>query len=130
MLHCVKHAELYSCNSRLYSRKRIFDFLVKNMQEKIKILLSKSSQKIEETMPLKSLFVLSRYLNPFPRYNDSKFLRSGYRYYEWVHDLPFFPRNVYYVFPGIASAACLQFGIGQWSEVRARGPSKRQRRRQ
>ena len=43
---------------------------------------------IEKTVPLKSLFVLSRYLNRLPRYHDSKY---SYRLrqraiYEWIHD--------------------------------------------
>ena len=44
-------------------------------------------------------------------------------------DLHIFPRNAYYAFfPGIASDACLEFGLGQWDEGRARGPSKQQGR--
>ena len=68
-------------------------------------------------MPFKSLFVLSRYLNWLPRYKDSKYwrLKQGGSY-EWglpSGDLYIFPGNAYYVFPGIASAACLDVGIGQ-----------------
>ena len=40
-------------------------------------------------------------------------------------DLYIFPGNAYYVFLGIASAACLEFGIGHWVEAEARGPNKR-----
>ena len=40
---------------------------------------------MEEAMPLNSFFVLSRYLNPLLRYNDSKILNR------WTRDLHFFP---------------------------------------
>lgn len=42
-------------------------------EKRVEIFLSKSTQKVEETMPLKFLFVLLRYLNWFPRYKDSKY---------------------------------------------------------
>lgn len=46
----------------------------KNRGEKLKILSSKSTQEIDKSTPLKSLFDLSRYLYRFPRYTDSKFV--------------------------------------------------------
>ena len=49
------------------------DFSCNEHEKKLKILSSKSIQEIEEAMPLKSLFDLSRYLNPLPRYKDSKY---------------------------------------------------------
>lgn len=36
--------------------------------------------------------------------------------YEWASDLYFFLGNAYYVLPGIASLACLQFRIGRGDE--------------
>ena len=71
-------------------------------------------------MPLNFLFALSRYLNRLPRHKHSKF-KSERKNYEWARDLHSFPGNAYYVLPrieclvflGIASAACLEFGIGQ-----------------
>ena len=47
-------------------------FRVKKREEKLKILGSKPSQGIEKTMPFKSLFDLSRYLDRLPRYKGSK----------------------------------------------------------
>lgn len=46
----------------------------KNRGEKLKILSSKSTQEIDKSTPLKSLFDLPRYLYRFPRYTDSKFV--------------------------------------------------------
>ena len=44
-----------------------------NSEERLKIFSSKSSENTEDGVPFNSLFVLSRYLYPLPRYNDSKF---------------------------------------------------------
>ena len=48
-------------------------FHVKKPKKRLIILSSKPSQKIEDTVPLKLLFALSRYLDPLPRYKDLKF---------------------------------------------------------
>lgn len=56
----------------MQSRKD-YIFHAKKCEKKFKILLSKSIKNIEEAMPLKSLFDLSEYLNPLPRYKRSKF---------------------------------------------------------
>lgn len=66
-----------------------------------KFRLLKIIQKIEETMPFKSLFELSRYLDRLPRYKDSKFpilySREGHERDSVTYE------NIYkYVFPGIA----------------------------
>ena len=43
----------------------------------------------------------------------------------WMGSRPiYFLGNAYYVFPGIASIACLEFGIGQWDKARARDRSE------
>ena len=45
----------------------------------------------------------------------------------WMKPWPtLFLGNAYYVFLGIASATCLEFGIGQRNEERAKGPSTEQ----
>ena len=49
------------------------NFHKKVMQKRIKNFQSKSTQKVKKTIPLKSLFGSSRYLDPLPRYRDSKF---------------------------------------------------------
>lgn len=49
-------------------------FSRKKHEKKLKILSLKPSQKMEETVPLKLLFVLSRYLNPLLRYKDLKLI--------------------------------------------------------
>ena len=62
----------------------------------LKISWSKTARITEETIPLKSLFVLSRYLEPRRSYNNSKFswyLRRGDEG-EWMKPRPtFFSRN-------------------------------------
>ena len=51
-----------------------FEFLCeKKNEKKVKILSSKPILQVEEIVPLKSLFELSRYLKRLPRYKDSKF---------------------------------------------------------
>lgn len=50
-----------------------FDFSCKKIRGKIKNLIIKICREIEKTMPLNSLFVLSRYLERSPRYKDTKF---------------------------------------------------------
>ena len=56
------------------NQNEILSFRIKNVEKEIKILSSKYTPKLEETIPLKSLFVLSRYLNRLPRYENYKFL--------------------------------------------------------
>ena len=54
-------------------RVKLRYFYKKNRKGKLKILAQKLGQKIEETITFKSLFDLSRYLDPLPRYKDPKF---------------------------------------------------------
>ena len=57
---------------------------------------------------------------------------QGLKDYEWDRGpvtYIFSWKCVLSIFPGIASVACLEFRVGQWDEVRARGPSKRQGRK-
>lgn len=53
---------------------RKFNFSYKKREENLKILGLKSTQQIEETTPLKSLFDSSRYHDRLPRYKRLKFL--------------------------------------------------------
>ena len=89
----------------------------------LKISWSKTARITEKTIPLKSLFVLSRYLDPRRSYNNSKFswyLRRGDEGDEWNRDLHFSLGIAYYVFLGIASGARLPFLDGSASETSER----------
>ena len=86
-------------------------FICKNSEKRFKILSSKSTQEREESMPLKLLFVSSRYLDPFPRYNDPKYpwlIRYGYCEIGRPTDLNIFPRNAIF-----SNYVYRLFGIGQ-----------------
>lgn len=61
------------CIIGVISRVKLRYFYKKNRKGKLKILAQKLGQKIEETITFKSLFDLSRYLDPLPRYKDPKF---------------------------------------------------------
>lgn len=65
-----KYLEEFIVNLRRYNRRCAY---MKIVRKKLKILWRKFSEKTEESIQLKSLFVLSRYLNRLPRYKDSKF---------------------------------------------------------
>ena len=113
---------------------KLSTFRIKKYANIFKILSWKSIHEVEETIPLKSVFGSSRYLDRLPRYKDSKCpwrLKTVQRLWmdSRVNDLHIFLGNASHVFPGIASVACLEFGLGQRDEARARGPNKRQGRR-
>ena len=119
----IVNANFYAAKHTIF--KHSSTFRVKKRVEKLKIRSLKTTQKIEKSMPLKSLFVFSRYLNPLPRYKGLKLsvtLNIARRL--WMEPWP--TLHAYYVFLGIASGTCLEFGIGQRDEERAKDPSMRQ----
>lgn len=63
------YLEEFIVNLRRYNRRCAY---MKIVRKKLKILWRKFSEKREESIQLKSLFVLSRYLNRLPRYEDFK----------------------------------------------------------
>lgn len=98
-------------NSYMYHNRSQNHFSCKKHKKKLKILSSKFTQQIEEIMWINPLFDLSWYLNPLSRYKDSKAFNIAQRL--WMDQWPtFFPRNAYYILPGIASITCLKFEIG------------------
>ena len=77
---------------------------------KLKIFAPKHPWKVEGAMPLKPVFVLSRYLNWLPRYKDSKFPYRDTNVTHW----PIF-------FPGIVPAHFFR----HWDRSVKRGASER-----
>lgn len=69
---CILYINKQNCIHTDITNKTLI-FHMEKREKRVEILLSKSTQKVEETMPLKFLFVLLRYLNWFPRYKDSKY---------------------------------------------------------
>lgn len=69
--NCIQEQATTHQNS---NQNKTLTFYIKNVEKEIKILSSKHTLKLEEIIPLKSLFVLSRYLNRLPRYENYKFV--------------------------------------------------------
>ena len=87
----------------------LFFFTRKNSEERFKILSLKFTWGIEESMLLKLHFDLSRYLDPFPRYSDSKYPWSIHcRVGPCPTDLNIFPGNAI-----SRNRVYRLFGIGQ-----------------
>ena len=70
----IRDKSLYSYE--VISKMKNFTKREKNNKKKQKIFSTKSIQKIEKITPLKSFFVLSRYLDRLPRYKYSKRVSS------------------------------------------------------
>lgn len=81
-----------SNNRLLLSQVSIF--YVKKLREKTEKIYYKNAFENWENYPMKSLFVLSRYLNSLSRYNDS---------FKLPNDLYLFLEMFYYSFLGIVS---------------------------
>lgn len=72
-------------------RNVYLQLFVRNARKKLKVLSLKCAQKMEEIVPLKSVFRSSRYLDPSPRYKASKSitLNAGLKNEWWRHLLTY-----------------------------------------
>lgn len=92
-------------NNRLLLSSQVSIFYVKRLREKTEKIYYKNAFENWENYPMKSLFVLSRYLNSLPRYNDS------FKVAEWFIS---FPGNVLLEFSrNCVCHFCPEFGITQ-----------------
>ena len=107
----------------MYSTKCNNNFHAKIVKRWVKIFSLKRGRKMWLITPSMSLFVLSRYLDPLPRYEDSKFSRNA----EIMNGTGDPLTYIFFLETRILRCSRnrgLMFGIGQWGEERARGPSK------
>lgn len=109
-------------NNRLQSQIKL-GFLIKKREKVVKVLLAISTKEIKETVPLNSLFLLSRRYKNLKVFYILKTKVQGLRVSPQLSGVTYFSSVELCITFFQQSVTCLKFGIDQWNKVGRRDPA-------